>query len=78
MSRLLTLEEAAERLRVSKHTLYNWLQRGENGIRRICLQDGEEEVGLQGRGAGGVHREPAGEEQPRLVNRIGPSTPLGQ
>jgi excisionase family DNA binding protein len=40
MSRLLTLEEAAERLRVSKHTLYNWLQRGENGIRSYAFKMG--------------------------------------
>jgi len=40
MDRLLTLEEAAERLRISKHTLYNWLQQGKNGIREYAFKMG--------------------------------------
>jgi len=40
MGRLLTLEEAAERLRISKHTLYSWLQKGENGIRKYAFKIG--------------------------------------
>ena len=41
MGRLLTLEEAAERLRISKHTLYNWLQNGKNGIREYAFKMGD-------------------------------------
>ncbi len=40
IGRLLTLEEAAERLRISKYTLYGWLQKGENGIREYAFKMG--------------------------------------
>lgn len=35
------MEEAAERLRISKYTLYNWLQNGKNGIRDYAFKIGE-------------------------------------
>jgi excisionase family DNA binding protein len=41
MGRLLTIEEAAERLRISKHTLYNWLQNRKNCITDYAFKIGE-------------------------------------
>lgn len=38
--KILTLEEAAEKLRISKYTLYNWLQKGKD-IRRYGFKIGD-------------------------------------
>lgn len=39
-TKILTLDEAAERLRISKHTLYSWLQDGKD-IRRYAFKMGD-------------------------------------
>ncbi len=39
VSKILTLGEAAERLRISKHTLYSWLQNGHE-IRKYAFKIG--------------------------------------
>lgn len=45
-TKILTLDEAAERLRISKHTLYNWLQDGKD-IRRYAFKMGDRKWAFQ-------------------------------